>query len=94
MRALVLTFAVLATSACTQGNTQLPPFYEAGSTGNVDGSVADASEDGTGSGDGEASDAAADGPVGDAPAEASGEGGVTGEAGAESGATDSGGAGD
>ena len=94
MRALRLVLLVLpalaclATSACTQSNTQLPPFYDGGPTSNVDSSMADADDDAT-TGDG-ASEATADGPTGDAPAEASGDGGGSSEGGAEAGPGDAG----
>jgi hypothetical protein len=83
---LGLALAVVATSACTQSNVQLPPAYDASGGSNGDGSTLDGGEDvTTPTGDG-ASEAAADAPVGDAPLEASSDGG-SGEGGGEGGAS-------
>ena len=93
MRAPILAFALFAASACTQGNTQLPPFYD-GSTGPAsDSGEADGAGD-TGTTGGDASvEAAADGAVQDGAAEgATGEGGIK-DGGGEAGPTDSGGGG-
>jgi hypothetical protein len=90
---LALVLALVATSACTQGNVQLPPAYDASGGSSGDGSMLDASEDVTPTGDG-ASEAAADAPVSDAPVEGSSEGG-SGEGGStDAGSTGDGGAGD
>jgi hypothetical protein len=92
MRASLLTLALslLAASACTQSNVQLPPFYDASSGSTGDGSASDASDDvTTPTGDG-ASEAAVDGPVGDAPLEASSDGGNAEGASEGGGSTDAG----
>jgi len=91
---LGLALALVATSACTQSNVQLPPFYDASSGSSGDASMLDGGEDvATPTGDA-ASEAAMDAPVGDAPLEASSEGG-NGEGGSgEGGSTDAGDGGD
>jgi hypothetical protein len=90
MRASLLAFALLATSACTQSNVQLPPFYDADTQPTVDSGGADASEDVTMTGNDATTEAATDAPVGDASSEAASDGGTGTEAGAEGGTGDSG----
>jgi hypothetical protein len=75
MRAPLLALLFLACSACTQGNTQLPPFYDAGASSAVDSSASDAAEEAGEDGSVEASpgdaapEAASDASKGDAAAE-------------------------
>jgi hypothetical protein len=96
MRAPILAFLLVAASACTQGNTELPPFYDAAAQPGSDSGGVDASEDVVTTGGDSAAEAATDGSVGDGPVEgASGDGGDGGssESGAEGGPSDSGGGG-
>jgi len=97
MRAFLLALAVLVTSAaataCTQGNTQLPPFYDGGSASSVDSSTGDASDDVTITGGDGATEATTDAPAGDAHVEASVEEGGGAEGGPEAGPSDAGDAG-
>ena len=96
MRASVLglALALLASSACTQSNVQLPAPYDASGGSSGDGSTLDGSEDvTTPTGDG-ASEAAVDAPVGDAPLEASSEAGNSEGGSGEGGSTDAGDGGD
>jgi hypothetical protein len=81
MRASLFALALLATSACTQGNVQLPPAYDGGSSTTVDSSVGDATEDGAE----EASVEAAAGDASDAAREDGGDAAVSSEAGGEAG---------
>jgi hypothetical protein len=93
MRAPILTFILVAASACTQGNTELPPYYDSGAGGTVDSSVADAADDVVTTGGDSATEAATDGGVGDGAVEAAGDGGKSGDGSTTDGPTDSGGGG-
>jgi hypothetical protein len=90
MRAPLLVFALVALSACTQSNVQLPPFYEAGPATSGDSGEGDASEDSTMPGSDATTEAATDAPVGDGPSEAASEGGTGAEGGTEAGPSDAG----
>jgi len=67
MRAPILAFVLVAAPACTQGNTELPPYYDSGAGGTVDSSVGDGADDVVTTGGDASAEAAADAPVGDGP---------------------------
>ena len=90
MRAPFLAFLVVASAACTQSNTQLPPFYDAASQPGSDSGESDAAGDVTTPGVDGSAEAATDAAVADAPGEAASDGGAGAEGGSEAGPSDSG----
>lgn len=75
MRAPLLAFALLSAAACTQGNVQLPPFFDGGRPAGDGSLTMDATGDGEGLGTDAAQESGSEAGVGDARSEAASDGG-------------------